>query len=56
MPKYVLFYSEKYGKDKNNPHYRYQFNVEKHPKQNGKKWSTSKASSLTIQEKLDLVK
>jgi hypothetical protein len=52
MPKYVLFYSEKYGKDKENPHYRYWFNVEKHPKQNGKKWSTSKAGSLTIQEKL----
>lgn len=56
MPKYVLFYSEKYGKDKNNPHYRYWFNVEKHPKQNGKKWSTSKACSLTIQQKLDLAK
>jgi len=56
MPKYVLFYSEKYGKDKNNPHYRYWFNIEKHPKQNGKKWSTSKAGSLTIQEKLDLAK
>lgn len=56
MPKYVLFYSEKYGKDKNNPHYRTWFNVEKHPKQNGKKWSTSKAGSLTIQQKLDLAK
>ena len=56
MPKYVLFYSEKYGKDKENPHYRYWFNVEKHPKQNGKKWSTSKAGSLTIQEKLQLAK
>lgn len=52
MPKYVLFYSEKYGRDKNNPHYRYWFNIEKHPKQNGKKWSTSKAGSFTIQQKL----
>jgi hypothetical protein len=56
MPKYVLFYSEKYGKDKENPHYRYWFNVEKHPKQNGKKWSTTKSGSLSIQEKLQLAK
>lgn len=54
MPKYVLFYSEKYGKDKQNV--RYWFNIEKHPKQNGKKWSTTKSSLKTLQEKLDEAK
>ena len=54
MPKYVLFYSEKYGKDKRNS--RCWFNVEKHPALNGKKWSTSKAGTLSIQEKLELAK
>jgi len=51
MPKYVLYYSEKYGKDKRNE--RCWFNVEKHPKLNGVKWSTSKSSLKTIQEKLN---
>lgn len=50
MPKYVLYYTENYGKDKKK--FRCWFNIEKHPSQNGKKWSSSKASSLTIQEKL----
>ena len=50
MPKYVLFYSEKYGKDKQNV--RYWFNIEKHPKLNGKKWSTTKSSLKTLEEKL----
>jgi len=54
MPKYVLFYSEKYGKNKQNV--RYWFNVEKHPKLNGIKWCSSKASTKTIQEKLDEAK
>lgn len=54
MPKYVLFYSEKYGKDKRNS--RCWFNIEKHPSLNGKKWSTSKAGTLSIQEKLELAK
>jgi hypothetical protein len=56
MPKYVLFYSEKYGKDKENQHYRCWFNIEKHPSQGGKKWSTTKSSTLTLQEKLELAK
>ena len=56
MPKYVLFYSEKYGKDKENQHYRCWFNIEKHPSQEGKKWSTTKSSTLTLQEKLELAK
>jgi hypothetical protein len=54
MPKYVLFYSEKYGKDKRNS--RCWFNIEKHQALNGKKWSTTKAGSLTIQEKLEHAK
>ena len=54
MPKYVLYYSENYGKDKKS--FRCWFNIEKHSAQNGKKWSTSKASSLTIQQKLELAK
>jgi hypothetical protein len=54
MPKYVLFYSEKYGKDKRNS--RCWFNIEKHPSLNGKKWSTSKAGTLSVQEKLELAK
>lgn len=54
MPKYVLYYSETYGKDKRNS--RCWFNVEKHPALNGKKWSTSKAGTLSIQEKLELAK
>ena len=54
MPKYVLYYTEKYGKDKQK--FRCWFNIEKHPAQNGKKWSTSKSSELKIQEKLELAK
>ena len=54
MPKYVLFYSEKYGKDKRNS--RCWFKIEKHPAQNGKKWSTSKASTYSLQEKLEMAK
>ena len=56
MPKYVIFYSEKYGKNKENQHYRCWFNIEKHPSQGGKKWSTTKSSTLTLQEKLELAK
>ena len=56
MPKYVLFYSEKYGRDKENQHYRCWFNIEKHPSQEDKKWSTTKSSTLTLQEKLELAK
>jgi hypothetical protein len=54
MPKYVLYYSEKYGPNKDK--FREWLNVEKHPKQNGKKWSTSKAMQISIQEKLEQAK
>lgn len=54
MPKYVLYYSEKYGTNKDK--FREWLNVEKHPKQNGKKWSTSKSMSITIQDKLKQAK
>lgn len=54
MPKYVLYYSEKYGKDKRNT--RCWFNIEKHPSLDGKKWSTSKSSALTPEEKLEQAK
>jgi hypothetical protein len=54
MPKYVLYYSEKYGKDKRNE--RCWFNIEKHPALGTKKWSTSKASTYTPLEKLELAK
>ena len=54
MPKYVLYYSEKYGKDKRNT--RCWFNIEKHPALDGKKWSTSKSSALAPEEKLEQAK
>lgn len=54
LPKYVIYYSEKYGKDKKN--FREWFNVEKHPKLLNKKWSTSKSMSITLKNKLDLAK
>ena len=54
MPKYVLYYSEKYGPNKDK--FREWLNVEKHPKQNGKKWSTSKSMSVSILEKLEQAK
>jgi hypothetical protein len=54
IPKYVLYYSEKYGPNKDK--FREWLNVEKHPKQNGKKWSTSKAMQISIQEKLEQAK
>jgi len=54
MPKYVVYYSEKYGKDKQN--FREWFNIEKHPKLEKKKWSTSKSMSITLRNKLDLAK
>jgi hypothetical protein len=54
MPKYVLYYSEMYGTNKDK--FREWLNIEKHPKQNGKRWSSSKSMSITIQEKLDQAK
>ena len=36
--------------------FREWLNIEKHPKQNGKRWSTSKSMGITIQEKLDQAK
>ena len=54
LPKYVLYYSEKYGKDKQN--FREWFNIEKHPKQNNKKWSTTKSGQISIINKLVLAK
>jgi hypothetical protein len=54
LPKYVIYYSEKYGIDKKN--FREWFNVEKHPKLLNKKWSTSKSMSITLKNKLDLAK
>ena len=54
MPKYVLYYSEKYGPNKDK--FREWLNIEKHPKQNGKKWSTSKSMSVSILEKLEQAK
>jgi hypothetical protein len=54
MPKYVLYYSEMYGTNKDK--FREWLNIEKHPKQNGKRWSTSKSMSITIQDKLEQAK
>lgn len=54
MPKYVLYYSEMYGTNKDK--FREWLNIEKHQKQNGKRWSTSKSMAITIQEKLDQAK
>lgn len=53
LPKYVVYYSEKYGLDKT--HSREWFNIEKHPKLN-KKWSTTKSKEITIRNKLTLAK
>jgi hypothetical protein len=54
MPKYVLYYSEIYGTNKDK--FREWLNIEKHPKQNGKRWSTSKSMGFSIQEKLKQAK
>jgi hypothetical protein len=54
MPKYVLYYSEMYGTNKDK--FREWLNIEKHPKQNGKRWSTSKSMAVSIQEKLEQAK
>ena len=54
MPKYVLYYSEMYGTNKDK--FREWLNIEKHPKQNGKRWSTSKSMGISIQEKLEQAK
>lgn len=55
LPKYVVYYKEKYGKNKDK--IRDWFNIEKHPAQEGRKrWSTSKSMSISIRNKLDLVK
>jgi hypothetical protein len=55
LPKYVIYYKEKYGINKDKV--REWFNIEKHPKQEGRKrWSTSKAMSISIRDKLDLIK
>lgn len=54
MPKYVLYYSEMYGTNKDK--FREWLNIEKHPKQNGKRWSTSKSMGVSIHEKLEQAK
>ncbi len=55
LPKYVVYYKEKYGPNKDK--IRDWFNIEKHPKQEGRKrWSTSKSMSISIRNKLDLAK
>jgi len=55
LPKYVVYYKEKYGPDKNKT--REWFNIEKHPKQEGRKrWSTSKSMEVSIRNKLNLAK
>jgi hypothetical protein len=55
LPKYVVYYKEKYGPNKDK--IRDWFNIEKHPKLEGRKrWSTSKSMSITIRNKLDLAK
>jgi len=55
MPKYVLYYSEIYGTNKDK--FREWLNIEKHPKQyENRRWSTSKSMAITIQEKLDQAK
>ena len=53
MPKYVLYYSEKYGPTKK---LREWFNIEKHPKLEQKRWSTTKSEKTSIQDKLKLAK
>jgi hypothetical protein len=55
LPKYVVYYKEKYGPNKDK--IRDWFNIEKHPKQEGRKrWSSSKSMSISIRNKLDLAK
>lgn len=50
LPKFVVYYSEKYGKNKE--HSREWFNIEKHPKLLKKRWSSSKSNKITIIDKL----
>ena len=53
LPKYVLYYSEKYGPTKKVRHW---FNIEKHPKLEQKRWSTTKSEKISIHDKLKLAK
>ncbi len=55
IPKYVIYYFEKYGPEKQ--YTREWFNIEKHPKlQDKKRWSTTKSRDVSIQKKLTLVR
>jgi len=55
LPKYVIYYKEKYGPNKDKV--REWFNIEKHPKlEEKKRWSTSKSMNIIIRNKLDQVK
>ncbi len=53
LPKYVVYYKEKYGKEKDKV--REWFNLERHPALD-KRWSTSKSMNVSIQQKLVLIK
>ena len=54
IPKYVVYYSEKYGPDKDK--IRDWFNIENHPNLIPKKrWCTTKATSVDIKKKLQMV-
>lgn len=52
LPKYIVYYKEKYGTGENTREY---FKIEKHPKQE-KHWMTSKSCKVTIHEKLKQAK
>jgi hypothetical protein len=55
IPKYVIYYFEKYGPEKQ--YTREWFNIEKHPKLVDKKrWSTTKSRDISIQKKLTLAR
>jgi len=54
LPKYVIYYSENYGPNKEKS--REWFNIEKHPNQESKRWSTTKSGKISIRDKLDLAK
>lgn len=50
LPKYVVYYNECYNKEKDL--YRDFFKIEKHPKQEGKEFCSSKSTKISIQDKL----
>lgn len=56
IPKFVVYYKEKVKRKDNEDAFREFFVIEKHPKMEGKRWTTSKSNQITIVDKLKAAK